>query len=297
MKKIVASFIARDQEFQMAQSLAAAAAAKRLGLEIEVLFAEGNAILQIHQLFQRIHLPEDQKPSAFVVEPVSDEGFERLAKNAVAAGIGWLPLNRTAPYLQTLRVVAPKLPVCNVITDQVAAGRIQGEQIRALLPDGGKVLYVQGPPMTLVEERRRGTEDALAGAEIHRHVVSGTWTEASGEKAVLSWFRLKEGSAATVDLIASQNDHMAVGARRGLLSLRPESARLPVLGIDGLEAGGQRLVQEGRLTATVVMPCNAGRAVEIVAKWLQDGVVPPERVSGELPHSYPAETRLRGRPS
>ncbi len=294
-KKVVASFIARDQEFQLAQAADAEAAARRLGLELEVLFAEENAIAQIHQLFQAIKTPAEERPAAFVLEPVKDEGMERLSRNAAAAGIGWLALNRSASYLSTLRESHPKLPICSILTDQVEAGRIQGRQIRALLPSGGTVLYVHGPAMTLAEERRRGTEEVLGAAGIRLHSVAGNWTDTSGEKAALGWLHLREGSSGRIDLVACQNDLMALGAYRGLRAARPEGASVPILGMDGLPQGGQRLVRERKMTATVVLPCNAGLAVETVAKWLSDGVQPPERLM-QVPHSYPPEAELQPQP-
>ena len=109
--KIVASFLSREQEFQVLQSADARAAAARHGYEIEVLFAELNAVEQIQQLFRFIHLPVDQRPAAIVVETVTGEGLERVARNAAQAGIGWVLLNRKVAYLDELRANHPGLPL------------------------------------------------------------------------------------------------------------------------------------------------------------------------------------------
>ena len=61
------------------------------------LFADNNAVQQIHQLFRHVHAPEGERPAAIVVETVTGEGLERVARNAVAAGIGWVLLNRQVP--------------------------------------------------------------------------------------------------------------------------------------------------------------------------------------------------------
>ncbi len=290
-RAVVISLTTNSEEFQLSQAAAAEDAARRLGLPFEVLFADGNAVLQIHQLFERIHQPEEQRPLAFVVEPVKDEGLERLCRNAVAAGIGWLPLNHDSGYLADLRRRYPTLPICSIFTDQVEAGRVQGRQMRALLPQGGTVLHVQGPAVSLVEERRRGTEEAVQGAGIRLQQLSGSWSEGSGEKAVLAWTRLKTAARERVDLLACQNDLMAAGGSRALVATRPELAGIPVLGIDGLPSGGQQLVARKQLTATVVMPTNAGRAVEVVEEWLRSGRQPPEQIR-QLPESYPPLEQL-----
>ncbi len=126
MARGVAIFLTSDrEEFQLSQAAAAKDAAHRLGLTCEVFFAESNAILQIHQLFQRIHQPEDQRPLALVVDAVRDECLERVCRNAVAAGVGWLPLNRDNAYVADLRRQYPTLPVCHILTDQIEAGRVQ----------------------------------------------------------------------------------------------------------------------------------------------------------------------------
>ncbi len=285
-RSIVVSLTSDKQEFQVSQAAAAERLGQRLGIPVDVVYADENAVLQIHQLFERINAPAEQRPLAFVVEPVKDEGLERLCRNALAAGVGWIPLNRAAPYLSGLREQYPSLPICRVVTDQVEAGRIQGHQIRKLLPQGGTVLYVQGPAVSITEERRHGTEEALQGLGVRFQALSGTWTEASGEKAVLAWLRLKRDAAERVEMLTCQNDLMATGGRKALLAARPDLAGIPVLGMDGLPSGGQRLVARKELTATVVMPANAGRAVEVVAEWQRTGRQPPE-LAREIPESWP----------
>lgn len=291
--RVVVSLITEEQEFQRLQAQEARDTAARLGLEAEVLFAEGNAVLQIQQLFRFVHLPEAERPAAIVVETVIGEGLERVARNAVGAGIGWVLLNRQVPYLEALRSEHAEVIVCMVSTDQEEVGRIQGRQFRSLLPRGGSVLYVQGPPDTSVAQQRlRGAEGGAREAGIGFKVVSADWTEAGGEKAVSSWLRLKTSEGSRVDLVGCQNDAMAVGARRAIAALRPEWAGLRFTGCDGLPEGGRRLVDQGLLAATVVTPSNTGPALERLAAWLRSRQQPPREVLLE-PHSYPSEALIR----
>jgi ribose transport system substrate-binding protein len=288
----VVLFLTSDkEEFQLSQAAAAKDAARRLGLTCEVVFAESNAVLQIHQLFQRIHQPEDQRPLALVVDAVRDEGLERVCRNAVAAGVGWLPLNRDNTYVADLRRQHPTLPICHILTDQIEAGRVQGRQIKALLPRGGSMLYVHGPETTLTDDRRRGTEEELRGVGIRAQQLPGAWSEDSGRRAVLGWAQLKTAASERVALLACQNDLMAAGGRQALLAARPDLAKIPALGMDGLPSGGQQLVARGELTATVVMPANAGRAVEVIAEWQRSGQQPAERIR-QLPESCPPLSQL-----
>jgi ABC-type sugar transport system substrate-binding protein len=276
MPRLVASFLSRDQEFQVLQAEDARSAAARHGFEIEVLFADMNPVVQIQQLFRFIHLPKDERPAAIVAETVTGEGLERVARNAAQAGIGWVLLNRKVAYLEELRRLHPGLPLSTVGTDQVEVGRIQGRQLRALLPRGGAVLYVQGPPDTsAAQERLKGAQEVIVGA-IELKVLTGQWTEESGEKAVRAFLRLKTTETFVPRVVACQNDAMAVGARRAVLGLsdpqrKAEWAAAVYTGCDGLPDGGQRLVREGVLAATVITPSNAGPAVDLVAAALRAG--------------------------
>ena len=56
---------------------------------------------------------------------------------------------------------------------------------------------------------------------------------------------------------------------------------------------GQKLVDEGELSGTVVMPSNTGAAVELVAQWLSQGTVPSSITLGV--RSYPNETEIAPR--
>jgi ABC-type sugar transport system substrate-binding protein len=291
-QKVVVGLLSKQQEFQLLQARDAEAAARRHDLEVEIVYADMNPLEQIHQLFHFIHAPAEERPAAIVVETVVGEGLERVARNAVQAGIGWVLLNRKVPYLTEMRERHPEALVAAVGTDQLEVGRIQGRQFRILLPTGGNVLYIEGPADTSVaQERLQGAEEATAGTGIELRVVSGHWTEASGEKAVRSWLRLKSSDTLPPDLVGSQNDAMAVGARRAIEGLVPERAGVPFTGCDGLPEGGQRMVREGTLAATIVTPPNTGPAIDLVASRLRGEPVPAEVTL--KPVSYPDEAELR----
>jgi len=253
------------------------------------VFAENNPVVQIHQLFRAIHAPEGERPAAILVHSVTGEGLERVARNAVRTGIAWIVLNRRVPYVEELRVERPDLAIAAVTPDQAEIGRIHARQARALVPGGGLVLYVQGPPDTsAAQDRLRATQDALAGASFQWKILNGDWTEASGERAVGAWLRLKTAEGQRPALLVAQNDAMASGARRAAVSHSPDWRAIPVIGCDGLAEGGQKLVAAGELAATVLMPASAGPAMEVVARWLRDGKVPPAEVV-LAPSPFPAD--------
>jgi ABC-type sugar transport system substrate-binding protein len=292
---VVVGLLTEEQEFQQMQASDAREAGARLDLEVEVLFAENNAILQIQQLFHALHSQEEDRPAGIVVEAVAQAGMDRVGRNAVGAGIGWILLNGTPDYIIVLRKEHPDVLVSTVFADDVEIGRIQGRQASVLLPDGGALLCVQGPPETpSADGRSRGLAAAIEGTRIQvRQALHGDWTEASGEKAVASWLRLKTSEAFRPDLVVSHNDAMAVGALRAIRTHRPEWADLPCTGCDGLPAGGQQLVEKGELVATVVKPTTTGPALELVARALGGEVASSDLVLA--PRSFPSEEELASR--
>ncbi len=290
-RKVVVALLSEQQEFQLMQAADARAAAARAGLGVDVVFADNNAVVQIHQLFKYVHAPEAERPAAIVVETVTGEGLERVARNAIKAGIGWVLINRSVSYLSALRQERGDLPIAVVSVDNREAGRIQGRQLKTLLPKGGAVLYLQGPAdPAAASDRLRGFQETADGAGIELRVLNGDWTPQSAEKAVSGWLRLKTSEGFRPAVVAAQNDAMATGARRALQAQRPDWKDVLYTGCDGLPEGGQKLVRAGELAATIITPTPAGPSVDLVARALAG-----ERIPAEVnlpPRSYPSEGEL-----
>jgi ribose transport system substrate-binding protein len=267
--KVVVALLSEDQEFQKLQADDAVRAAARAGIDVEVLYAKNNAALQAEQIYKHLHGPV--KPVAIIAHPVQDEKLTRVAGDAAKLGIAWIQLGRESEAIERLRMEFPAVPISIVGTDQQAIGRIQGEQCRAFLPNGGTVLIVQGPPNTSsARQRLEGLQAAIAGTSIQTRVINAEWTEASAEQAVTSWLRLSSTEKERLQLVAAQNDAMASGARKAITARRPDWANLPFLGVDGVAAHD--------LAATVVVPSYTGPAIDLIAKHLKDGSSVPPRV-------------------
>lgn len=291
--RVIVNLYSASQEYQVRQAEDARATAMRLGLDVEVVFSEGNAVLQIQQLFAALRAPVGDRPGALVVSTQAPDGLERVARNAVQGGIGWILLNRQATYIDRLRQDHPTALVTSVTADHRDVGRIQGRQIKSLAPDGGAVLYVQGPTeVPSAQQRLEGTRDELAGARYDLRVVNGDWSEAGGEHAVTSWLRLKTSDAFVPDVICCQNDLMALGARRAVEAIHPEWATAPFLGVDGLPTGGQRHVAQGLLAATVVIPSCSGPALEVAARVLRQRAQAPYQVK-VTPEPFPPLSEIQ----
>jgi ABC-type sugar transport system substrate-binding protein len=283
--KIVVSLLSQDHEFQQLQAAEAERAASRAGVTVETLYARNNPRLQIEQLYRFIHAPENARPAAIIVHPVSDDGLAAVAREAAKAGIGWIVLGRDVSYVDALRTEFPKVPIAIVHTNQKEIGRIHGRQITSLLPKGGNVLYIEGPPETsAAQQRLAGTQEVLQDSAVKLTILKGNWTESSGEEAVASWLRLSSSQTAQVHLVCAQNDAMAIGARKAILGKRAEWASIPFIGCDGVPTGGRKLVDEHQLAATVVVEPNTPNAINLVVT--QNAVPASGRVTLQ-PSAYP----------
>jgi ribose transport system substrate-binding protein len=143
--RFVISLTNNDNDYQIEQAASAREAAQRLGVDVEILHANNDAIEQSQQLLKAIQSSEaGRRPDGIVVEPVGTP-LPQAARAAAGAGIGWALLNRDADYIRELRK-SSKTPVFGISSDHEEIGRIQGRQFGALLPSGGVVLYIQAPP-------------------------------------------------------------------------------------------------------------------------------------------------------
>jgi len=208
---------------------------------------------------------------------VRDHGLDRVVREAAAAGIHFVFLNAVEDDLDAVRREFPAVSVVTICPDEVETGRVQGRQMRALVPAGRRVLYIQGNPRSLASrERTTGMQEATAGAAFEVVLAGGDWSPAFAGRTVREWLRFAVGGQRPFDLVCCQNDHMAGGALEALAAAAAESgkaevARIPVAGCDGAPEIGQKMVREGRLVATVVLPRVAGPAVEKVAALLARG--------------------------
>jgi ribose transport system substrate-binding protein len=225
-----------------------------------------------------------------VFEPVGGTALPQVARAAAAAKIGWAVLNRDANYIAELRQTSAA-PVFSVSSDHLEIGRIQGRQFAALLPQGGSVLYIQGPAENSAAKERTAGMQETKPATIQLTLLRGQWTEDSAQRAVRSWLMLSTSQKMAVDLIGAQDDSMAVGARKAFQELTNEADRekwlsMPFTGCDGLPKTGQTWVRSGLLAATVFVPPNAGQAIEMFVQAIQHGKQPPERAL-TMPASIP----------
>lgn len=294
--KFVLSLITSENDYQREQARAAETVARRAQVDLEILYADNDSVVQSSQILDAIHKYKADL-SGILVEPAGGTAFPQVGKAAVSAGITWVVLNRDATAVSDLRRQSHS-PAFVVTADHTEVGHIQARQLSAILPGGGSVLCIQGPASTLVSQQRlAGLQEAKAANLTLKLLKSSNWTEEGGYHAVLSWLRLTTSRQLAIHAVAGQNDLIALGARRAFEEMKAADgaqdwSNLPFLGVDGLPKTGQAWVSKGSLTATIVVPTVAGPALELAIEAVQRQTQQSE-IHFVSSHSFPNIESLR----
>lgn len=289
---VLISLVTKDNDYQCEQAVAAERAAAKLGIRVEIVYAAGDAITQSQQLLEAIQSRPEKRPQAIILEPVGT-GLQQVATAAAKADIGWVVLNREADYIGAVRRLT-SAPVFAITSDHLEIGRIQGRQFKQILPDGGEVLYIQGPSTSSAAHQRTQGMLETKPANLQVRVLSGQWTESSAYQAALSFLRLRTSRDSHIEMVCGQNDQMALGARKAFKEIVAEWSWIPFLGVDGLRQTGERWVREGLLAATIVVPTNTDIALEMLKQAFISKSQPRE-LTLTVPKSFPEMGKLANR--
>jgi ABC-type sugar transport system substrate-binding protein len=283
-----------DNAYQHEQGIVAKSAGERMGLDLQVIHAEDDSINQSQQLLKIIQSRSEARPSAFLVEPVTATGLRRVAEEAVAEGIAWVISNSDVNYVKQLRK-SPRVPVFTVTQGQHEIGRLQGKQLAALLPQGGSVLYIEGPSMSSVAVQRYEGMENTKPQNIRITMLRSKWNEESANLSVGAWLRLATSRSEKIDLVAGQTHELALGARKALHNIDNQEQQkrwigVPFIGI-GIPSQVKPLVDGHVLAATVITSVTMELALTLLVHAIETQVQPPERTVVEA-FSFPDLDKL-----
>jgi ABC-type sugar transport system substrate-binding protein len=280
MKKLsIVISLPGENNYLREQEAAAKTTAQRLGLDLRIINAKSDPVTQSQQLLEIVQATS-ARPDAIVVEPVNNQGLPRVAEAAAAAGIGWVISNALVDYLETLRKNA-KAPVFGVSQDHPEVGRMQGRQIRAILPNGGAILYLRGPATNFLATQRSDALEGELGVNIQFKSLKIQWTEESAYNSVTSWLRLSTVHAEDTQLVAAQNTDFIQAAKRAFEENTSGDERkkwmaLPYCGVS-VPSQVKQLLDAGTLTAAIVTPVTLDKALEMLARHLQTRTQPQQQ--------------------
>ena len=220
---------------------------------------------------------------AVVTEPASTSTMDLMLRE-LKGKTGLIILSAWGPSIEeNAGSWGSGLPLGNVSTDHTAVGEIQGRQIQALLPEGGRLLCIAGPARaSAAQQRLEGLKSRLTDRVELQEISAGAWTESDGIVAFNDWYRVAKARDPVVQVVAGGNDELALGARRACEALADTGHRdallgAKFLGVDGCPTFGQKLVEDGTLAGSVVTPANTGLALEQLSRFWKRGTPMPLR--------------------
>src|SRR5882762_2107335 len=92
MKKLrfLVSLTTDDNDYQIEQAKSAEEMARKLGADIQIVYADNDAITQSTQILKAIQADENERPDGVVFEPVGGTALPQVARAAASAGVSLL---------------------------------------------------------------------------------------------------------------------------------------------------------------------------------------------------------------
>jgi ABC-type sugar transport system substrate-binding protein len=199
-----------------------------------------------------------------VISPRDVEALAPAVQAATDAGIPVVTVDRNVSGAETL---------AHVGADNVRGGEKQGEYLMEILPDGGKIIELQGTVgASAAIDRAAGLASVLEGNDAYEVVFQQT-AEFKRDVGLTVTEQALQANP-DVDAIVAANDDMALGAAEAVAGAGLD---IPIIGFDALPEALQAL-QDGTLAATVEQfpGGQTSGAMQILVDYLRDGTEPAE---------------------
>ena len=233
-------------------------------LDIELIVQDGqdNSATQSANLESAI----TQGVDGVVISP-RNEALVPAVQAVIDAGIPVVTIDRAVEGVEILGHVG---------ADNVRGGEKQGEYLMEILPEGGKIIELQGTVgASAAIDRSAGFNSVIADHPEYEIVFQ----QSAEFKRDLGLPVTEQALQANpdVDAIVAANDDMAFGAAEAVAGAGLD---IPIIGFDALPEALQA-IQDGTLTATVDQwpgQQTAG-AIDLLVNYLRDGTEPAEHIT------------------
>lgn len=290
MPGIIGLFLrSTDNDYQQRLKELAIKEAKKQGFELAIESSQNDPGRQVELIRAAVKSAATKNLVGILVATVRDEGLPDAMSEAAEAGIDCALLNEGS-FIDEIHAKYPNRAVFAVTSDQTEIGRIHGRQVRTLVGDKGRVLTVTGPMNTVMAQQRLAGLKEILGSSFSVIELNADWTSERARMGVEKWTEELTPASELPHMFVGHNDEMALGIRQALRDAASRKdlplATANITGCDGSQTFGQRLVKEGRIKATVIMPPSSGAAIEWIARARNKGERPPVRV-GQPVTSFP----------
>jgi ABC-type sugar transport system substrate-binding protein len=237
----------------------------------------------------RKRLADTSSPvDAVLTEPASVSTMQLILKE-LKGRTGLILMNAwDAVVEQYVKDWGAGFPIGAVSTPHVEVGEIQGRQASAVVPQGGGVLVVTGPPRSsAAPERLQGFRSTIRSDIKVYDAEGGQWAEAAGILAFNGWYGVFKSRREEIHAIVGQSDDLAVGALEASRAVaNPEHVRMfagaKLFGVGCCPGYGKDRVDDGTLQASVVLPPTTVKAVELLKGFWGHGRPIPNRSFAEV---------------
>lgn len=243
--------------------------AESLGYEVIIYDGQNDASKQPSQVEDALQ----KGVSAIVINPGDEDSTANALKEAIAQNI---------PVVTVDRKVNVDGILSYLVTDNTKGGVLSGEWLAGKLPDGGKVIHVEGVMGTAPQRERGGgflsvidpAKNPESKFEILDTVV-GDFSMAPAEAAMSDLLAKHDD----IDAVFAQNDTMAVGVARAIETAGRDKDGIIIIGFDGAQEAYD-LIKEGKMSVTAVQDFDfiGKEAVNFVDAYLKDGKKPESEV-------------------
>lgn len=217
--------------------------------DVEILMqdAEGDVATQLSQVEAFI----TQGVDAIILNAMDAEGLNPAVEMCIEAGI---------PLVECNTLTTNENYTCYVGSDDVDAGKIQGNFLKGVLPEDAKVCIMYGPIGQSPQIKRiEGlTASLLDGSKIEvLQDQTANWKREEALALAEDWLTRYPD----LDAIICQNDDMAMGAMQAVQSAGRQDSVI-VVGIDAIEDALQA-VKDGTLACTVFQDASGQGATAV----------------------------------
>ena len=227
-----------------------AAKAKADGIEVEFLDAQNDGNMQIDQLNEAI----SSGAGAIILLAADGSSIVKTIEKANDAGIPIITVNRSVAGGKVLRAYS----------DDVEAGRMQGEYMASHLPPNAKIVYLQGDE---TQSSAVGRWEGFKAACLDKRpdiqllsLVDAGWSKAEALKTMMLWMNMFP----EINGVVAGNDEMALGAVQALKN----NNLLDKVAVTGIDATPDALaaLKAGELTCTIFQDAEGqgGTAIKSV---------------------------------
>lgn len=216
-----------------------------------------------------------QDYSCYIVNPIS---VSNLVQALVPLAEKKVPIINIDSMIDPDQAKAAGFAVTTYIgTDNVAAGRLAGEEMLKLVPAGAKVALIAGIVGDLGSNARiQGFKEATDGKLAVAVMVSADWDK---EKAYTAATDILQAHPDLAGIFAA-NDIMALGAQRAVEAAGKKEVK--VIGLDGT-VDAMKSVEAGGMAATVAQyPYIVGAMGVEACKALAQGATIPAKVDAPV---------------